>query len=66
MKAYKINFTDKFPFLYIVELGGWSISTTKEESWKKLVEYCTTNNVTTLTNSLKFKLVADFTIKMMG
>jgi len=39
MKDYKVAYTEKYPFMYIVELKGYSIRTTQEEKHANLLEY---------------------------
>jgi hypothetical protein len=68
MITRKIPYTDKFPYMYQVELKGYIIQTTKEESFNKLVEYLTLNcmddNYHSIPANKRLQIEMSFTVKM--
>lgn len=63
MKAYKIEYTEKFPFRYFVEFPSYTVSTTKESNWNNLQNKIINESINDVDVSLCNKLlIAGFTV----
>jgi len=58
MKAFKRQFTEKFPWLYIIDLSNYTISTVKEEKYNKTLAQIEEKKIEELTRAQAMGLEA--------